>query len=68
MIVVAFLVGGIAGLLGAVATLLFTDLGWGMALAAYFGAGYGLPLAVLAVANLAKSAQKNLPRAQMARR
>ena len=68
MIVVAFIAGGIAGLAAAAATLVFTDLGWAMALAAYFGAGYGLPLAVLAVLSLAKPRQDNLPATDMIRR
>ncbi len=68
MITVAFLIGGVAGLLGTGATLLFTDLGWGMALIAYFAVGYGLPLAVLAATSIAKSQQYDPPTTQMARR
>lgn len=68
MITVAFLIGGVAGLLGTGATLLFTDLGWGMALTAYFIAGYGLPLTVLAATSIAKSPQYDLSITQMARR
>ena len=68
MIVVAFLIGGVSGLLGAAVTLLFTDLGWGMALVAYFGAGYGLPLAVLAASSVTKPERTDLPQADMIRR
>lgn len=68
MITVAFLIGGVAGLLGTSATLLFTDLGWGMALIAYFAVGYSLPLAVLAATSVAKFQQHDLPTTQMARR
>lgn len=60
VIIVAFLVGGVAGLLGAAGTLLFTDLGWGMALAAYFTVGYGLPLAVLAATSVTKPQRADL--------
>ena len=68
MIVVAFLIGGVAGISAAAATLLFTDLGWGIALAAYFASGYGVPLAVFAFSKLAKPHRTNLPTADMIRR
>ncbi len=68
MITVAFLIGGVAGLLGSGATLLFTDLGWGMALIAYFSVGYGLPLAILAVTSLARPQQHDLSTTQMVQR
>lgn len=68
MMVAAFLVGGVAGMLGAAATVLFTDLGWGMALVVYFTAGYGLPLAVLAACSVTRPQQSDLSRADMIHR
>ena len=68
MIIVAFLVGGVFGMLSAAATLLFTDLGWGVAFAVYFGAGYGLPLAMLAASRMAKPTRSSIPQAEMVRR
>lgn len=68
MMIVAFLAGGIAGLLAAGMTLLFTDLGWVMALAAFFGVGYAVPLAVLAASWLTRPIRAALPRADMVRR
>lgn len=43
MAVAAFTLGGIVGLIGAIATLMLTDAGWGMALMVYFGLGYAVP-------------------------
>lgn len=68
MMIVAFILGAIAGILGAVATVLFTDLGWGMAVVAYFTIGYGVPLAVLAATSITKPQQSDLPQADMIRR
>lgn len=68
MMIVAFILGGIAGILGAVGTVLFTDLGWGMAVVAYFTIGYGLPLAVLAATSVTRSERSDLPQADMIRR
>jgi len=68
MMIVAFLGGGIAGIIGAACTLLFTDLGWGMALLAYFAVGYGLPLAVLAANSVTRSQDSDLPTPDMAHR
>jgi hypothetical protein len=67
MIVVAFLAGGVAGTLGAIGILLFTDLGGGIALAAYLALGYGLPLAVLLATSKIKPWQDELRAADMAR-
>jgi len=68
MIAVAFIVGGAAGLLGAIGTLLFTELGWGIALAVYFGVGYGLPLALVAASTVARPARTTLSSAEILRR
>lgn len=43
MAVAAFILGGILGLIGAIATLALTDAGWGTALMVYFGVGYAVP-------------------------
>jgi hypothetical protein len=66
--IAAFLVGGVAGLLGFVATLLLADLGWGMAIGVYFVIGYGVPLAVFAATSLTNPSQANLAQPQMVRR
>lgn len=43
MAVAAFILGGIVGLIGAIATLMLTDAGWGTAVMVYFGLGYAVP-------------------------
>lgn len=43
MAVAAFILGGIVGLIGVIATLMLTDAGWGMSLMVYFGLGYAVP-------------------------
>lgn len=49
MAVAVFILGGIVGLIGAIATLLLTDAGWGTALMVYFGLGYAVPGVALGV-------------------
>lgn len=68
MIIVAFILGGIAGILGATATILFTDQGWGMAFIVYLVAGYGVPLAVFAATSVTKPERTDLPQPDMIRR
>lgn len=60
MILVSFLVGCIAGLLSAAAILLFTDMGWSSVLIAYFGIGYGLPVAVVTASMVSKLLHRGL--------
>lgn len=68
MIIIAFLLGGIVGIFGAIITILFTDQGWAMAVVVYFVAGYGVPLAILAATSVSKPEQTDLPQADMIRR
>lgn len=47
MAAVAFILGGVAGIIGAIATLVLTEAGWGAALKVYFLLGYGVPILTL---------------------
>lgn len=49
MIAMTFLVGGVFGLIGALATLGLTDAGWGVVVAVYFAVGYTPPLLALVI-------------------
>lgn len=67
MIGVAFLAGGVAGTICAIAAFLLTNLGIGAIIAIYFGIGYGLPLVFLAAAELTRSGGSALPSTDLAR-
>lgn len=48
MAVAAFILGGILGLIGAIAVMLLTGAGWGAAVTVYLALGYGVPGAMIA--------------------
>ncbi|MGD7428478.1 hypothetical protein, partial [Ralstonia pseudosolanacearum] len=64
----AFILGSVMGTLGAIAAAVFSGLGWAAIVAIYFGIGYGLPLAFLAVASLIRPQRPVLRETHMARR
>jgi len=55
MAVAAFILGGILGMIGAIATLILTEAGWGAAVMVYFALGYAVPVVAL-VAMLIRTA------------